>query len=249
MKIHFPSSTAYDPKIFIGFTIIATLAIFLLPHVRPYIYFVFILTFFLILLPGFAVIQMLFPEDKVKSIERAALSVSTSLALIPLIGLTLNCTPLGIGKVSAIVSLSLLIMVSKVLLIIKRTRTYASQSKKIKVDIELIFCAFIPFAVAAILRVYPHLISGLPFSVDSWPSIKYAELLLKYSPVYLNDVKVFGSQHNYVGEKLFGAVVSAISGFQPIQSMAFYVPLAGASSILFSMQLCVDYTVRRASRF
>ncbi|MBS7635113.1 DUF1616 domain-containing protein [Candidatus Bathyarchaeota archaeon] len=183
LKIHFPSSTAYDPKIFIGFTIVTTLAIFLLPHVRPYIHIVFLLTFFLILLPGFAVIHMLFPEDEVKPIERAAFSVSISLALIPLIGLTLNYTPLGIKKISAIASLFLLIMVSNTLLIIKRKRTNASQSKKIEVNMKLIFCAFIPFAVAVILRVYPHLISGLPFSVDSWPSTRYADPLLKYSPV------------------------------------------------------------------
>lgn len=232
MKIYFPSSIMYDPKIFVGLTIVIALALFLLPHVQPYIYLIFLLTLFLMLFPGFAVIQMLFPEDEISSLERAALSVSISLALIPLIGLTLNCTPLGIEKASAILSLFLLTMVSNALLIIKRTRIYASQSKKIKVNIKQIFCAFIPFAVAAILRVYPHLISGLPFSVDSWPSIRYAELLLEYSPVYLNDMEVFGSQHNYVGEKLFGAVVSAISGLQPIRSMALYVPLAGASSIL-----------------
>jgi hypothetical protein len=36
----------------------------------------------------------------------------------------------------------------------------------------------LPVAIAILLRTYPYLISGLPFSVDSWPSIRYAELLL-----------------------------------------------------------------------
>ena len=62
------------------------------------------------------------------------------------------------------------------------------------------------------MRTYPYLISGLPFSVDSWPSIRYAELLLAHTPVPLNDASIFGGSYDELGDKLFEAVVSALTG-------------------------------------
>jgi hypothetical protein len=67
-----------------------------------------------------------------------------------------------------------------------------------------------------LLRVHPYLISGLPFSVDSWPSIRYAELLLAHTPVRLDDANIFGGGYDELGDKLFGTVVSALTGLQPL---------------------------------
>jgi len=174
-------------------------------------------------------------EVRLKSIEKAALSVGILLAVMPLIGLVLNYSPLGIRFSSVIASL-LLLTAFFVVAIIRRCQTKTKDEdlsyRKSEVYARPIFYMILPVAVAVLLRVYPYLISGLPFSVDSWPSIRYAELLLSRTPVPLNDASVFSSRYNYLGEKLFGAVISALTGLQPLDAMAFFVPVAGAFSIL-----------------
>ena len=48
-------------------------------------------------LPGYATIELLYPKGKdLSPLERLALSIGLSLALVPLIGLVLNYTPWGI---------------------------------------------------------------------------------------------------------------------------------------------------------
>lgn len=51
---------------------------------------------FVLVLPGFSLIKTLFPTKEIDGIERTALSVGMSLALVPLVGLLLNYTPWGI---------------------------------------------------------------------------------------------------------------------------------------------------------
>jgi hypothetical protein len=108
----------------------------------------------------------------------------------------------------------------------------ARPAKNSGINTRLIFYVILSVAVAFLLRLYPYLISSLPFSVDSWPSIRYTELLLSHTPVPLDDVNVFGGSYDELSEKLFGAVFSALTGLQPIHAMAFFVPFAGAFSIL-----------------
>ncbi|MDW8050817.1 MAG: hypothetical protein RMI99_07155, partial [Nitrososphaerota archaeon] len=88
----------------------------------------------------------------------------------------------------------------------------------------------LPSILAICLRIYPFLLSGLPFSVDAWPSIKYAEVLLEKSPISLNSEELRGCDE--LGDRLFGAAVSALTGLRPMTAMAFYLPLVGATSIL-----------------
>lgn len=87
--------------------------------------------------------------------------------------------------------------------------------------------------VGLFVRLYPALITGLPFSTDGWGSIHNAEQLLSFSPVSLSDNSVFDGYNNYwPGCSLFGAVFSHVTGLSVIDAMAFAVPLAGALSIL-----------------
>jgi len=52
---------------------------------------------FTLFLPGFALIEALYPdEERLKPIEKLALSLGLSLAVVPLLGLLLNYTPWGI---------------------------------------------------------------------------------------------------------------------------------------------------------
>ena len=54
-------------------------------------------SFFVLYLPGYTLLQLLFPKGReIDRLERFALSIGTSLAIVPLIGLILNYTPWGI---------------------------------------------------------------------------------------------------------------------------------------------------------
>ena len=60
-----------------------------------------------VFLPGYALIAMLFPEKTgLESVERIALSIGLSAAVVPLIGLGLNFTSWGIKEVPLLISLS-----------------------------------------------------------------------------------------------------------------------------------------------
>jgi hypothetical protein len=64
----------------------------------PLVYVRYVLgTVFILLLPGYSLVKALFPTKKeMDSIERLALSIGLSLALVPIVGLILNYTPWGI---------------------------------------------------------------------------------------------------------------------------------------------------------
>jgi len=62
---------------------------------------------FVLFLPGMALIEALYPvEDSLSPLERLALSIGLSLAIVPLIGLMLNYTPWGIRFMPILVSLT-----------------------------------------------------------------------------------------------------------------------------------------------
>ncbi|NJD78821.1 MAG: DUF1616 domain-containing protein [Candidatus Methanoperedens sp.] len=63
-------------------------------------------------IPGYALIAALFPKKgDIDGIERFALSLGLSIAIVPLIGLVLNFTPFGIRPLPVLVSLSLFTLV------------------------------------------------------------------------------------------------------------------------------------------
>lgn len=62
-------------------------------------------------LPGYALVALLFPaKNGLEGIERAALSVGMSVAIVPLVGLVLNSTSFGIREMPLLASLSVLII-------------------------------------------------------------------------------------------------------------------------------------------
>lgn len=68
----------------------------------------FLGTLYVLYLPGFTLVEALYPEERdLKPLERLALSIGLSLAVVPLIGLVLNYTPWGIRLGSVITSLAL----------------------------------------------------------------------------------------------------------------------------------------------
>ena len=92
----------------LGATALALVAVFLIPDSFPIVVFRWVLGSILVLfLPGYALLQLLFPKgSEIDSLERFALNIGLSLALVPLIGLILNYTPWGIRLVPIVASLS-----------------------------------------------------------------------------------------------------------------------------------------------
>ena len=94
-----------------------TITVFTIPEeLYPIVYIRYVLgSIFILWLPGYSFIRALFPpeqssktsKEKLDSVERLALSIGLSLALVPLVGLILNYTPWGIRLTPIVLSLLL----------------------------------------------------------------------------------------------------------------------------------------------
>jgi len=100
----------------IAVAVATVIAVFTIPeNAYPIVYIRYLLgSIFILWLPGYTFIKALFPthvpiktsSESLDTIERVALSIGMSLALVPIVGLLLNYTPWGIRL--APVTLSLL---------------------------------------------------------------------------------------------------------------------------------------------
>ncbi len=90
----------------------------------PIVYVRYVLgSIFVLFLPGYSLIKALFPEKELDNIERAALSIGMSLALVPITGLILNYTPWGIRTTPVTLSLLALTTVFATAAIIREHQT------------------------------------------------------------------------------------------------------------------------------
>ncbi|MCW3982380.1 MAG: hypothetical protein NWE96_00115 [Candidatus Bathyarchaeota archaeon] len=97
---------------------------------------------------------------------------------------------------------------------------------------KALLLAFVVFTGAVLLRLYPALISGQPFSTDGWSSIRNAELLIQNTPVSLANTNLFDGYNNYwPAISLYGAVFAQVTALAPVDAMAFGVPLASALAV------------------
>jgi len=66
-------------------------------------------TLFVLFMPGYTLVEALYPrKEDLSPLERVALSIGLSLALVPLVGLLLNYKPFGIRLYPILISLSAL---------------------------------------------------------------------------------------------------------------------------------------------
>lgn len=80
---------------------------------------------FVLFIPGFLLISALYARsEEMDMLERVALSIGLSLAVVPLIGLVLNYTPWGIRLEPIMVSLALFSEVMAVVCVVRRFRYY-----------------------------------------------------------------------------------------------------------------------------
>jgi hypothetical protein len=96
---------------------------------------------------------------------------------------------------------------------------------------EKYYLLVLAFLAAFALRLYPTILSGLPFSTDAWSPIRNTELLLERTPISLDSAVMDGYNCYWPANSLFGAVFSQATGLKPMAAMAFGIPLAGALTI------------------
>lgn len=92
-------------------------------------------------IPGYVVLYALFPTKKIKkgidNVERIALSLGLSIAIVPLIGIILNYTPWGIKLEPILISLEILIIAVGSIAILRWYHTPPSKRYNLKIDISI----------------------------------------------------------------------------------------------------------------
>ena len=80
---------------------------------------------FVLFLPGFMLISVLYPRSgELDGLERVALSIGLSLAIVPLVGLVLNYMPWGIRLEPIMISLALFAEVMAVVCVVRKFRYF-----------------------------------------------------------------------------------------------------------------------------
>jgi len=125
------SSQAYWYWITIILTLTTALLVFTVPeNAFPLVYARYILgSIFILWLPGYTFIKALFPQKELDNIERVALSIGMSLALVPIIGLLLNYTPWGIRLTPITISLLALTFTFATAAIIREHQTQTKNDR------------------------------------------------------------------------------------------------------------------------
>jgi hypothetical protein len=103
----------------------------------------------------------------------------------------------------------------------------------------------IPLLIAVAIRLYPTLISGMPFSTDGWPLIKNTEILVNNSPIPLSSSLLDSYNSFWPAISIFGAMLTEITGVSAITAMAIGIPIAAALAIPIFYTLVKKITQNR----
>jgi hypothetical protein len=141
------SSQAFWYWLTITLTVATAIVVFTIPEdAYPLVYLRYVLgAVFVLWLPGYAFIKALFPqnlpfakalarsldtsEKDLDAIERVALSLGMSIALVPIVGLLLNYTPWGIRLTPTILSLLALTTVFATAAVIREHQARTAQNR------------------------------------------------------------------------------------------------------------------------
>jgi hypothetical protein len=106
MKYFFSGWASWFWVVF-GLATVASVMVFVVPEdAFPLVYARYVFgSVFVLFLPGYSLIKALFGSKELDNIERFALSIGLSLALVPMAGLLLNYTPWGIRTTPVTLSL------------------------------------------------------------------------------------------------------------------------------------------------
>lgn len=89
----------------------------------------------------------------------------------------------------------------------------------------------IVLGIGLAIRLFPTLISGMPFSTDAWPLIRNTELLSVNTPVPLNSAIFEGYNNFWPASQVFGAVLSEVFALPVITVMALGIPVVAGLTI------------------
>jgi len=132
LKTYIRSSEAYWFWTTTSLAIATAITVFTVPEdAYPLVYIRYVLGSILVLwLPGFTLIKALFPSKKeMDTIERVALSIGLSLAIVPIVGLLLNYTPWGIRLTPITLSLLALTITFATTALIREHQTKRSKNQ------------------------------------------------------------------------------------------------------------------------
>ncbi len=92
----------------------------------------------------------------------------------------------------------------------------------------------LPFLIAVALRIYPYLLTSMPWGVDSWTLMRNSNQLLSNSPTQLIGNPIFDTYNIcWPAVSVFGAVASRVFGVSPLNLMPFLIPLVGSLTTFF----------------
>jgi hypothetical protein len=93
----------------VAVSFMTVLVVYTVPSQLPLVVLRWILgSVFVLFIPGYVTVEALFPKSReLDGIERFALSIGLSLAMVPLIGVLLNYTPWGIRLTPIVISLAI----------------------------------------------------------------------------------------------------------------------------------------------
>ncbi|MGC9180381.1 MAG: DUF1616 domain-containing protein [Vulcanisaeta sp.] len=85
----------------------------------------------ILFMPGYALIETLYPRgDELSPLERLALSIGLSLAIVPLIGLVLNYTPWGIRFIPIVVSTNAVTIALLTTALVRKARIFEAGEER-----------------------------------------------------------------------------------------------------------------------
>ena len=115
----------------LAISLATVLVIYTMPSEFPFVAVRWVLgSVFVLFIPGYVTVEALFPKGReLDSIERFALSVGLSLALVPLVGLLLNYTPWGIRLTPIVISLTILTIGLAAIALARQYRISAERSE------------------------------------------------------------------------------------------------------------------------
>ena len=145
LRAHVKTHDAAWYWITLALTLAAVTAIFTIPEdLQPYVVIRYVLgTIFILWLPGYTFIKALFPQtpppkpgtwlthtvQNLDTIERIALSIGLSLALVPIVGLLLNYTPWGIRLTPITLSLTALTLTFATAALLRENQTRRKRAR------------------------------------------------------------------------------------------------------------------------
>jgi hypothetical protein len=132
LKAYIRSNEAYWFWTTTSLAIATAITVFTVPEdAYPIVYIRYVLgSIFVLGLPGFTLIKALFPTKKeMDTIERIALSIGLSLAIVPIVGLLLNYTPWGIRLTPITLSLLALTITFATAAILREHQTKRSENQ------------------------------------------------------------------------------------------------------------------------